>query len=405
MKNVLSLFSGCGGMDLGFEGDFTVFKESVNQKIHPNWVKKEINDKVLLEPTGFQTVFSNDILQVAENAWKGFFGKRNRNVYTNESIVDLVKKHKNGEKIFPENIDIVTGGFPCQDFSLAGKRQGFASYKNHCGQKDENVSAEESRGSLYLWMKEVISITKPKIFFAENVKGLVSLGDAKKIIEHDFSTIDDNGYFVFPAKVLNAGEYGVPEKRERVIFIGLNIKCLNPGVLEKIKNNEINLYPPITHNIHKKSDGLFDSNLKPMVTTEMAFKGLEEPEVSKDISQQTYSRAKYMPKGQGNTEVDLLGLGPTIRAEHHGNIEFRRLAAENGGKHNKELDAGLPQRRLSVRECARIQTFPDEYEFVQDGVSGSGAYKIIGNAVPPLLAYNIAKHIAELWDILFKKDS
>ena len=69
------------------------------------------------------------------------------------------------------------------------------------------------------------------------------------------------------------------------------------------------------------------------------------------------------------------------------------------------MDAGLPQRRLSVRECARIQTFPDEYEFVQDGVSGSGAYKIIGNAVPPLLAYNIAKHIAELWDILFKKDS
>ncbi len=180
---------------------------------------------------------------------------------------------------------------------------------------------------------------------------------------------------------------------------------MNPGVLEKIKNNEINLYPPITHNIHKKKDDLFDSNLKPMVTTEIAFKGLEEPEVSKDISQQTYSKAKYMPKGQGNTEVDLLGLGPTIRAEHHGNIEFRRLAAENGGKHNKELEAGLPQRRLSVRECARIQTFPDEYEFIQDGVSGSGAYKIIGNAVPPLLAYNIAKHISELWDILFKKDS
>ena len=82
-------------------------------------------------------------------------------------------------------------------------------------------------------------IVKPKIFFAENVKGLVSLGEAKKIIESDFSSIDKDGYYVFPAKVLNAGEYGVPQKRERIIFIGLNKAALNPGVLEKIEKKEI----------------------------------------------------------------------------------------------------------------------------------------------------------------------
>lgn len=407
MKNVLSLFSGCGGMDLGFEGDFTVFQESVNTKIHPKWVSRVIDDKVLLCPTGFKTIFSNDILPVAANAWQSYFSSRHQdNVYLTDSIVDLVKKHKSGESIFPEKVDVVTGGFPCQDFSLAGKRQGFASHKNHFGKVADDISAQESRGSLYLWMKEVISITKPKIFFAENVKGLISLGDAKKIIENDFAAIDDNGYYVYPARVLNAGQYGVPQKRERIIFIGLNIKHLKPGILEKIKNNELDLYPPITHNIHgnTESDLFSATNLLPMVTTQIAFRGLSEPDVSLDVSQQTYSRAKYIPKGQGNTEVSPHGLGPTIRAEHHGNIEFRRLSAENGGKNTTELACGLPQRRLTVRECARIQTFPDDYKFVQPNVSGSGAYKIIGNAVPPLLAYNIAKHISEIWHILFGED-
>ena len=104
---------------------------------------------------------------------------------------------------------------------------------------------------------------------------------------------------------------------------------------------------------------------------------------------------------QGQQEVVLDGIGPTIRSEHHGNIEFRRLTREHGGRYGEELDEGLRERRLSVRECARIQTFPDDYEFVipaQKGnksVSGSEAYKIIGNAVPPLLGYHIAKRLME----------
>ena len=138
-----------------------------------------------------------------------------------------------------------------------------------------------------------------------------------------------------------------------------------------------------------------------------AFQGLAEPEKSDDSSQKAYSKAKYYGKMQGSSEVDLDGVGPTIRSEHHGNIEFRRLSAEHGGKHAGELAAGLVERRLSVRECARIQTFPDDYEFVfrgeQGSVNSSEAYKLVGNAVPPLLDYSIARRLEEIWEPLFGK--
>ena len=110
---------------------------------------------------------------------------------------------------------------------------------------------------------------------------------------------------------------------------------------------------------------------------------------------------------QGQTEVKLDDVGPTIRSEHHGNIEYRRLSAEHGGKYTKELEKGLAERRLTVRECARIHTFPDNYQFILPktennvSVSSSDAYKIIGNAVPCVLAYNIAKNIESKWKLYF----
>ena len=136
---------------------------------------------------------------------------------------------------------------------------------------------------------------------------------------------------------------------------------------------------------------------------------LLEPELSEDVDQQRYSKAKYMGKHcQGQSEIDLDGVGPTIRSEHHGNIEYRRLSAEHGGKHDQELAAGLPERRLTIRECARIQTFPDDYQFIlpktpqNKAVSASDAYKIIGNAVPCILGYHIAMRLSENWDKYFK---
>ena len=397
---VLSLFSGCGGLDLGLEGGFVTLKKSVNEEIHPEWVDEYVNKNfVRLKKNRFKTVFANDILPCAEKAWKHFFSKRGNvdGIYHVESVVDLVKKSKSGEFHFPENIDVVTGGFPCQDFSVAGKRLGFDSAKSHNGLKEDHAE-NESRGTLYLWMKQVIEIVKPKIFIAENVKGLVSLGDAKAIIEEDFRNIDE-GYCVVDAQVLKAWEYGVPQSRERIVFIGISRKYANPKVLADLEQNgaksKFYPYPIKTHG----------ANLQKIVTCKQAFVNLKEPEQSGDKAQQAYSKAKYYGKMQGSSEVELDGVGPTIRSEHHGNIEYRRLSEEHGGKHKEELNNGLQERRLSVRECARIQTFPDDYEFVfNDGinkVNSSDAYKVIGNAVPPLLGYSIGKRLESLWKDLF----
>lgn len=86
---------------------------------------------------------------------------------------------------------------------------------------DVDEPSIESRGQLYIWMREVITVTEPKMFIAENVKGLTNLGDVKQIIEQDFSKAGGNGYLVVPAKVLYAPSYGVPQSRERVIFLAL----------------------------------------------------------------------------------------------------------------------------------------------------------------------------------------
>lgn len=404
---LLSLFSGCGGMDIGFEGDFTCINKSINVEMHPDWVSSAQNGKITVAKTKFKTVFANDIRPDAKRAWVEYFSTKTENaeeIYHLDSIVDLVKRAKNGEKVFPNDVDIVTGGFPCQDFSISGKRLGFESQKSHNGGKlkvDEPTA--ENRGLLYMWMKEVISITEPKIFIAENVKGLTNLGDVKEIIEHDFATAGGDGYLVVPAKVLYAPDYGVPQSRERVIFFGFKKASLSTDALAALHMDEIpsyyDPYPIATHG----------NNSFPYVTCLDVFNDLPEPEEAKDFAQQKYSKAKYMGAHcQGQAEIKLDSVGPTIRSEHHGNIEYRRLSAEHGGKHKEELQKGLKERRLTVRECARLQTFPDDYNFILPkkgilkGVSASDAYKIIGNAVPCVLAYNIAKNLEEKWNRYFK---
>jgi DNA (cytosine-5)-methyltransferase 1 len=263
-----------------------------------------------------------------------------------------------------------------------------------------------------MWMKEVIEITQPKIFIAENVKGLVNLGDVKTIIQNDFSSANGNGYIVLNPQVLHSADFGVSQSRERVIFIGIKKSALKKSVLAELEKENIaeqyNPYPKPTHSYTVEGE-----NLKHFVQLKDVFKNLEEPENTEDLSQRFYSKAKFMGKHcQGQTEIKLPNISPTIRSEHHGNIEFRRLSKENGGKIDSELNKGLKERRLTVRECGLIQTFPPDYDFVIENkngrkgsflVSPSQAYKIIGNAVPPLLAYNLAKRIEDIWDIYFKK--
>ena len=402
--NLLSLFSGCGGMDLGFEGNFYCLKESVNQNLHPEWIKENAGEWILLKPTAFNIVFANDINKEAKTTWVSYFAKRNSeadSVYHLGSIIDLVKKEQIGESVFPQNIDIVTGGFPCQDFSTAGKRQGFSSKKSHLGEVIEEPSIE-NRGHLYMWMREVITLVAPKMFVAENVKGLKSLKGVKETIENDFSEACNGGYLVIPARTLSAADYGVPQLRERIIFFGFRKNALKEEALEALEKEEIpseyDPYPDKTH-----GDGL-----APKVTCANALKDLAEPELSKDIDQQKYSKAKFLGnKMQGQIEIKLNSVAPTIRSEHHGNIEYRRLSLEHGGTHYDELSLGLNERRLTVRECARLQTFPDDYRFIYKKnentlpVSASDAYKLIGNAVPPVLAYNIAKNLEIKWTKYF----
>ena len=403
---LLSLFSGCGGMDIGFEGGFTCLKKSINTAIHSNWIVEQNGNWVTLADTIFETVFANDIRPDAKAAWVSYFNGKKKDaneIYHLDSIVDLVKRAKQGEKVFPDNIDIVTGGFPCQDFSIAGKRMGFNSQKSHLGTVLEtDEPTEESRGKLYMWMRDVITITQPKLFIAENVKGLTNLSDVKEIIERDFATAGDGGYLVVPAIVLNSADYGVPQGRERVIFFGFKKSALTEKAKEELQrtviSEEYNPYPVKTHG----------EQLLPYVTCSEAFVDLLEPEESSDLSQTKYSKAKYMGSHcQGQTEIKLNAIGPTIRSEHHGNIEYRRLSAEHGGKHTEELESGLKERRLTIRECARIQTFPNEYQFIlkktdtNTSVSASDAYKIIGNAVPCVMAYNIAKNIESKWQRYF----
>ena len=407
--NVLSLFSGCGGLDLGFEGGFKILKHSFNEKKSPWCVSRGNNDWIKLPKTRFNTIFANDIVPEAKSTWTNYFSSKGipSSVYCLDSIVDLVKLHKNNKvKIFPCGVDVVTGGFPCQDFSVSGKRKGFDSEVSHNGKHRIDEPSIESRGQLYMWMKEVIAITKPKLFVAENVKGLANLSDVKAIIEKDFANTCDGGYIVIPAKVLLAADYGVPQSRERIIFFGFRKSALRKEALEALSQETVpQEYDPYPIPTHSRSG---ENGLKPYVTTFQCLSDLPEPEDANDINQKAYSKAKYLGnRSQGQTEINLNGIGPTIRSEHHGNIEFRRLSAEHGGMHTRELDNGQRERRLTIRECARIQTFPDDYDFIipeigdNKAVSASSAYKLIGNAVPPLLGFHIAMRLQELWDEYF----
>ena len=309
---VASLFTGCGGLDLGFVGGF-------------------VSNGKKYQKHSFIIDWANDIDEPACKTFKKYF----KHDIVCGSIVDILSGKHNSklDAPLPKKADIVLGGFPCQEFSHAGKRRGFNSEK----------------GILYRSMAEVIRRTKPMIFVAENVKGLLTIdnGTAIGIIKNDFAKL---GYHV-NHKLLLAADYGVPQMRERVVIVGTR-----KDVLPLFKDDD---YPKPTHKGKH-------------VSVKEAFGDLENVKEG-DVSNHYWSKAKKN-KGQGNGIIDCDKPGPTMRTEHHGNIEYHW----NG------------KRRLSAREAARIQSFPDDMEFLP---STSQAYKQIGNAVPPVLAWHIAKSI------------
>ena len=353
---VLSLFTGIGGMDMGFDGEVVVHQDSI--------ADKELIDRqhttagfVVLRKNRFKCIFQNDILEGA----KEVFGFNNDNTnYNTTSVYNLISENF----AFPA-ADIVVGGFPCQDFSHAGKRNGFKSSKGHDLKETVDTSKGNSRGTLYKSFVEVVRRVKPKMFIAENVYGLLTMENEpiKQIIK-DFSEV---GYDV-DYQVIYCPDFGIPQTRKRVIIMGI-AKDRTADI-----GDEWNI---VTKNKNTCHIGRY-------------FEHLREPEDTDDLSQMVYSKARKLEKGQGQSEINLNSFAPTMRAEHHGNIEFRRH--ENSVINTIEKD--MAERRLTVREAGLIQTFPPDYVFSKRKVMT--AYKYIGNAVPPLLGYLIADKVHEL---------
>lgn len=399
---VISLFSGAGGMDLGF-----------------------IN-------AGFEIVWANDFFKEAVESYK-------KNVDDRIVFGDITKIDSSE---MPDNIDLVIGGFPCQGFSIANTKR----------------SMKDERNFLYKEMLRVIKDKQPKFFVAENVKGILSMKKGKVIemIKKDFSKL---GYKV-DAKLLNAAEYGVPQARERVVIIGNRIGVENPypkathWVDSKKYKTKEGLKAPVTV---KQTIG-FLSNVrlsdKPItledgtiIYNHMAATNVYDKFWGRKYKVNQAKICDYLRKwrdkaGYTTKQVDehfgyKYTAGHWFRKDNHSGsipkptdwwelkklfgfdnkydkqvttmvekkIKFEQsLRITNWDRPSDTITATSPEihinkeRRLSARECAMLQTFPMNYQFVG---SLNTVYKQIGNAVPVKLAEQIAKGI---YDELLKNE-
>lgn len=345
--NLLSLFSGCGGLDLGFElaGLKAVMGEAVMEKAFAD--KKVFVANI--ENNVFNTIYVNDIFDEARETYAQNAG---RYIYMDKSDIRKIKE-------FPK-ADIVLGGFPCPGFSEAGPRL-----------------VDDKRNFLYLHFIRCLMQSKPKIFVAENVKGMMTLGKGEvfKQIVQDFSAA---GYTIYH-KLLNSAEYGVPQVRERVILVGVR--------------NDLDyqyVHPEPTH-------GYGVENLKEVVTLRDAIGDLEND--PGDYFTGSYSTI-FMSR---NRKKNWLQPSFTIQASgrqapiHPGGEPMVKIGKDQYAFSDGEEN----NRRLSVKEIARIQTFPDWYEFSRGSSNRNEnakldlVYKQIGNAVPVRLALAVAEPIAE----------
>lgn len=276
-------------------------------------------------------------------------------------------------------IDVVTGGFPCQAFSYAGKRLGF----------------EDARGTLFYEFARVIKEVNPLICIGENVRGLLS-HDKGKTLEGMISILDEIGYNVVPVEVLKAIHYKVPQKRERLILVGvrkdIDVKYEYPKPYKKIYSLKDAL----------KKGELFDTNVPKS-------NGAKYPQSKKEVLD------LVPPKGYWRDlplEIQkefmggsfYLGGGKTGMARRIGWDEPCLTLTCSPAQKQTERCHPDETRPFTVREYARIQTFPDEWKF-----EGSLAqqYKQIGNAVPvnlgQELGYSIVKFLNEYYNLVNPK--
>lgn len=298
---IISLFSGCGGMDLGFMGNF-------------DFLGRHYSD------TGFKIIWANELSHAACETYRRNF----HHPIVEGDIKDAIDK-------MPREADVVVGGFPCQDISINGKMMG----------------VNGSRSSLYTYIVEAVKRIQPKAFVAENVGGLLlkqNQYSLNKILD-DFNSL---GYRI-TYQLYHAEEYGVPQTRERVVFVGTRMDMPEFAAPQPLLD-------------------------KPL-TARDAMADLEDMEENKTFSH-IWSKANVSGE-QGNRRMVADRPGYTIRAECHGNIQFHY---------------SLP-RRISMREAARIQSFPDTFIF-PCGLRDTE--RQIGNAVPPVLAWHIAQSLKKV---------
>ena len=288
-------------MDLGFSGDFKFL--GTNYKKLP-----------------FSIVWANDINRFACKTYEHNLGKE----IVCGNIWDVIDT-------MPKQADVVIGGFPCQDISVNGKQAGISG----------------SRSGLYKAMVEAVARLKPKIFVAENVKGLLTKNhksSLEKVIS-DFSALN----YKVTYKLYHAADFGVPQTRDRVFIIGTK--------------EDIHFCPPevVLPKEHH-------------ITAQQAISDLESLPEDQTINH-IWSKANRSPEqGQRSLKADRPGY--TIRAECHGNIQFHYSQP----------------RRISMREAARIQSFPDNFVF-QSKLRETE--RQVGNAVPPVLSWYIGNAVLE----------
>lgn len=302
---VVSLFSGAGGLDLGFK------------------------------MAGHEILWANDLYVDAVETYRHNIG--------NHIICEDIANVSTND--IP-NCDIVIGGFPCQGFSVANTKR----------------TADDERNTLYKQLIRVIDAKCPKFFLAENVKGILSLdkGRVFEMIKSDFTNL---GYKV-EYKVLNAADYGVPQTRMRVIIVGVR--------------NDVDFiyhFPTPTHN-QNGTEGL-----KRWVSVTEALASIPDPDKPNAMKNHEYSKYKLQFNGYlGHRALDPDKPAPTVtaRGDNKGGVVI--------------LPHPNAQRRMTCRELAKIQSFPLDYEFCGNR---SSVYRQIGNAVPPLLGYVVAKKFNE----------
>lgn len=331
---VISLFSGCGGLDLGFER------------------------------AGFEIAFANDYDKATWETFEKNFGMK----IDGRSIKDIKSEE------IPDAEGII-GGPPCQSWSLAGAMRGV---------KDE-------RGRLFYEYIRILKDKQPLFFVAENVPGMVSsthLPEFKKIIEK-FESLGYNVNY----KILDARDYGVPQERKRVIIVGYHKKL----------GKRFNFPAPAFSKDPQKQLG--GKQTKKWLTLKDAIGDLPEATPAKDKNKAN-DGLKIPNHEHMNGGFSTIYMSRNRRR----NWDEQSFTIQAGGRHAPlhpssakmikisedkwEFEGKNPKhRRLSVRECARIQTFPDNFVFYYNNIADG--YKMGGNAVPIKLAEAIAKQIKE----------